>query len=285
MKRIALASILLLSCASTAFAAAGLSTVGRDLVVQGEVPGRVVAVLADVRVEGRVSGDVAVWGGDLSFGPSGSIGGNVWVLGGAIVAPPGRPLPVSGTVATPGRLLEIYLAETRRAPWEAGERAFAVRGLRVLALSLWLIGSLLLLFFFSSPYARAAARAEQNWSGALFAGVLGVLTLFLAAATVLTLLPAFLSVPLSLVIAAVAVAAKIFGMGALFLLVGQKLVRLVRSVAPPQRPVALTLGFLVLGAISLLPLVGPLVWSAASILAVGIAFASGFGTPRFRIAA
>lgn len=280
MKRIALASLLLLSCASTALAAAGLSTVGRDLVVQGEVPGRVVAVLANVRVEGRVAGDVAVWGGDLSFGPLGSVGGNVWVLGGEIVAPKGRPLPVSGTVATPGRLLEIYLAETRRAPWEAGERAFAVRGLRVVALSVWLLGSLLLLFFFSSPYARAAARAEQNWSGSLFAGVLGVLTLFLAAATALTLLPSFLSVPLSLVIAAVAVAAKIFGMGALFLLVGQKLVR---SVAPPQRPVALTLGFLLLGAISLIPLVGPLVWSAASILAVGIAFASGFGTPRFRV--
>ena len=280
MKRIALASLLLLSCASTALAAAGLSTVGRDLVVQGEVPGRVVAVLADVRVEGRVAGDVAVWGGDLSFGPLGSVGGNVWVLGGEIVAPEGRPLPVSGTVATPGRLLEIYLAETRRAPWEAGERAFAVRGLRVVALSVWLLGSLLLLFFFSSPYARAAARAEQNWSGSLFTGVLGVLTLFLAAATALTLLPSFLSVPLSLVIAAVAVAAKIFGMGALFLLVGQKLVR---SVAPPQRPVALTLGFLLLGAISLIPLVGPLVWSAASILAVGIAFASGFGTPRFRV--
>jgi hypothetical protein len=282
MRRIALVSLLLLSCASTALAAAGLSTVGRDLVVQGDVPGRVVAVLADVRIEGRVAGDVAVWGGDLSFGPAGSVGGNVWVLGGQILAPEGRPLPVSGTVATPGRLLEIYLSETRRAPWAASERAFAVRGLRVIALSVWLLGSLLLLFIFSSPYARAAARAEKNWSAALFAGVLGVLTLFLAAATALTLLPAFLSVPLSLVIAAVAVAAKIFGMGALFLLVGQKLVR---SVAPPQRPVALTLGFLLLGAISLIPLVGPLVWSAASILAVGIAFASGFGTPRFRVAA
>ncbi|MFN2387104.1 MAG: hypothetical protein ABR576_12625 [Thermoanaerobaculia bacterium] len=281
MKRTALASFLLAACASPTLAAAGLSTVGRDLVVEGQVPGRVVAVLADVRGEGRVAGDVAVWGGDLSFGPGGSVGGNIWVLGGEIVAPEGRPLPVAGTVAAPGRLLEIYLAETRRAPWAAGERAFAVRGLRVLALSLWLLGSLLLLFFFSSPYARAAARAEQNWSGALFAGVLGVLTLFLAAATALTLLPAFLSVPLSLAIAAVAIAAKIFGMGALFLLVGQKLVR---SVAPPRRPVALTLGFLLLGAISLIPLVGPLVWSAASILAVGIAFASGFGTPRFRVA-
>jgi hypothetical protein len=233
-------------------------------------------------VEGRVAGDVAVWGGDLSFGPGGSVGGNVWVLGGKILAPADRTVPVAGTVATPGRLFELYLTETRRAPWDTGGQAFALRGLRVLALAVWLLASLVLLFLFSSPFARAAARAERNWSGSLFAGVLGVLTLFLAAAAALTLLPAFVSVPLSLAIAALAVAAKIFGMGALFLLLGQKMVR---SVDPPRRPVALTAGFLLLGVVSLVPIVGPLVWSAASVIAVGIALASGFGTPRFRVAA
>lgn len=279
MKRVALL-LLLLAIASAAVAAPGVSAVGKDIVIRTEVPGRVVAVFSDVRLEARVAGDVAVWGGNLSFGPGGSVGGNVWVLGGEIIPAASGSLAVDGTIATPGRLLEIYLSETKRPPWDPSGRASAVRGLRVLVLSVWLFVSLLLLFFFSSPFARAASRAESSWSSSLFAGVLGVLTLFLAAATALTLLPAFLSVPLSLVIAAVAVAAKLFGMGALFLLVGQKLVR---SVSPPRRPIALTTGFLLLGAISLIPVVGPLVWSAASILAVGIALASGFGTPRLRV--
>jgi len=78
-----------------------------------------------------------------------------------------------------------------------------------------------------------------------------------------------------------AVAAKIFGMGALFLLVGQKLLA---TFAPSRRPVALALGFAVLGGISLLPIAGAIVWSAASIAAVGIAFLSRFGAPRFRLA-
>jgi len=275
-------ALFLFVSATSALGAAGISTVGRDLVVRSDVPGRVVAVLADVRLEGRVAGDVAVWGGSLSFGPGGSVGGNVWVFGGEIVTPRAGALPIAGTIATPGRLLELYLAETRRAPWAGGGRSAEVRGLRILALSVWLLGTLLLLFLFSSPFARAVETAQRNWSGALFAGVLGVLTLFLAAATALTLLPAFLSVPLSLAVAALAIVAKIFGMGALFLLLGQKLVR---SVAPPRRPVALTAGFLALGALSLIPVVGPVVWSAASVVAVGIAFASGFGTPRLRVTA
>ncbi|HEY3123641.1 MAG TPA: hypothetical protein VGK70_06225, partial [Thermoanaerobaculia bacterium] len=77
-----------------------------------------------------------------------------------------------------------------------------------------------------------------------------------------------------------AVAAKVFGMGALFLLLGQKLVR---SVAPAKRPAALAAGLALLGAVSLLPFIGSVVWSAASVVAVGIAFLTRFGIPRYRV--
>ncbi len=80
-----------------------------------------------------------------------------------------------------------------------------------------------------------------------------MLTLFLAAGAALSLLPAPLGIPIALASAAVAVVAKIFGMAALFLLVGQKLVK---SVAPARRPAALAAGFAVLGGVSLLPFVG-----------------------------
>ncbi len=275
------AVLLLLLAAPPTRAAAGLATVGRDLVITREVKGRVVAVASDIRVEARVAGDVVVWGGDLSFGPAGSVAGNVWVLGGEILAPAERPLPVAGSVSTPGSLLKLYLSETEKAPWDEGTRASVFRGLRLITLSIWLLGALLLLYFFGSAFVRAADRAERDWSGSLLAGVLGVLSLFLAAAAALALLPSTLSVPIALTLAAVAVAAKVFGMAALFLLLGQ---RLLKSVAPPKRPSALAAGFLLLAAVSLLPVVGPLLWSAASIAAVGIAFASRFGAPRFRVA-
>ena len=141
--------------------------------------------------------------------------------------------------------------------------------------------SLALLFCFASPFARAAASAGAHWQGTLLAGALGVLSLLLATVAALALLPPALSVPIALLLGSLAVAAKVFGMGALFLLLGQKLVR---SVAPAKRPAALAAGLALLGAVSLLPLVGSVVWSAASVVAVGIAFLTRFGTPRYRVA-
>ncbi len=239
------------------------------------------AVLSDVRIAARVSGDVVVWGGNVSFGPGGSVAGDLLVFGGSIESPPDRMVPVEGRVSTPGTLLRLYLSEMRRAPWEGvGAGGAVLSGLRLLALAAWLALALVLLYLFASPLARAALSAEDDWSSALLAGALGVLTLFLAAGAALSLLPSALAIPIALASAAVAVVAKIFGMVVIFLLLGQKLVK---SVAPARRPLALAAGFAVLGGISLVPFVGALVWSAASIVAVGIALVSRFGTPRYRI--
>jgi hypothetical protein len=257
-----------------------LTTVGRDLTISGNVSSRVVAVLGSVHLDARVDGDVIVWGGDVAFGPSGSVGGNLSVFGGRIEPPAAGPLPVEGTVSTPGTLLNVYLAEMHRAPWEAGARAAVFRGLRVIGLAVWLAGTLLLLYVFGSPVARAALCAQEQWGGALLAGTLTVLSLFLAAAAALALLPSGLSIPIALFLAGLAVGAKVFGMGALFLLLGQKLLK---NVSPARRPAALAVGFAVLGSVSLVPYVGAVVWSAASVVAVGIAMLSRFGTPRLRV--
>lgn len=280
-----LAALLFLSAAPAAPSGptipSAVTSVGRDLTISENVTGRVVAVFGKVLVNARVEGDVIVWGGTVSIGPGGSIGGNLSVFGGEIEAPPNGGLPVEGTVSTPGTLLNVYLAEMYRAPWDARSRTAAFRGLRVVGLAIWLAGSLLLLYLFGSPVARAALCAEEQWSGALLAGALTVLSFFLAAAAALALLPAGLSIPIALFVAGLAVGAKIFGMGALFLLLGQKLIQ---NVSPARRPVALAAGFAVLGALSLLPYVGGVVWSAASIVAVGVAMLSRFGTPRLSIA-
>jgi hypothetical protein len=279
----ALSLALLLAGAASASAAPGsITSVRRDIVVREPLPGRVVAVLSDVRIAARVSGDVVVWGGNVSFAPGGSVAGDLLVFGGRIESPSGTRLPVEGRVATPGSLLQVYLAEMRRAPWEGStERPSVVAGLRLIALAAWLAVALAILYLFASPLSRAAMSAEGDWSGALGAGALGVLTLFLAAGAALSLLPSPLAIPIAIASAALAVVAKIFGMAALFLLLGQ---RLVKSVAPAKRPLALAAGFVVLGGLSLVPFLGALVWSVASIAAVGLALLSRFGTPRYRVA-
>ena len=284
MKLAAAAALLFLPVPALAASPPSVGSLGRDLVLSQSVPGRVVAVASNVSIESAVAGDVIVWGGDVSFGPNGSIAGNLVVFGGAIrdrIGPSGRPLPVAGTVSTPGTLLPLYLAEMRRAPWETSVLSPVVWGFKLLALAAWLAIAVALLYVFGSPLARAADRAESDWAGALTAGALGVLTIFLAAAATLTLLPSSIAVPIALLLGVAAVAAKVFGMGALFLLVGQKLLD---SFSPARRPAALALGFAVLGGISLLPVAGAIVWSVASIVAVGVAFLSRFGSPRFRVA-
>jgi len=216
-----------------------------------------------------VSGDVVVWGGNVSFSPGGSVAGDLLVFGGTIEAPPGGALPVEGRVATPVSLLNVYLAEMQRAPWEASRAGASILGgLHLMALSAWLAVALAVLYFFSSPLSRAAMSAENDWTGALAAGVLGVLTLFLTAGAALSLLPSAVAIPIALASAAVAVGAKVFGMAALFLLVGQ---RILKSVAPARRPAAVAAGFVLLGGLSLVPMLGAVVWSAASIVAVGVA--------------
>jgi len=278
----ALALGLLLGPAAAVAAPGSITSVRRDVFVNQAIQGRVIAILSDVRVAARVSGDVVVWGGDVSFAPGGSIAGDLLVFGGSIEPPPGGVLPVEGRVATPGSLARVYLAEMRRAPWERSSAGPSVLGgLHLIALSAWLAVALALLYFFSSPLSRAAMSAEDDWTGSLAAGALGVLTLFLTAGAALSLLPSAFAIPIALASAALAVVAKVFGMTALFLLLGQKLLK---SVAPPRRPAALAAGFLVLGAVSLVPLLGAIVWSAASIVAVGVALMSRFGTPRYRIA-
>jgi hypothetical protein len=256
------------------------TSVGRPLDVREPVAGNVVGILSKVTIASHVTGNVVVWGGDVVFEPGGSVDGNLSIFGGDVLGARG-PLPVAGAVSTPGSLLRLYLDEMHRAPWEETSRLSALRGLRVLGLAVWLLGSLALLYVFGSPFARAAAAADGDWGRALLAGALGVLTMFLTASASLALLPAALSIPIALAVAAFGVVAKIFGMGALFLFVGQKLLR---DFAPAKRPLALAAGFALVGGLSLVPFVGALAWSIASIVAVGIALASRFGRPRFEIA-
>ena len=165
-----LGALVLTAAVSAAPAPAARRAFGRDLDVSSPVSGNVVGVLSDVRIDAPVSGNVIVWGGTARFGPKGSVEGNLSVFGGDVVFPPGRPAPVRGAISTPGSLLRLYLEEMHRAPWDEPARLAAVRGVRLVTLSIWLLGSLVLLYFFGSSFARAAARAEEDWAGSLLAG-------------------------------------------------------------------------------------------------------------------
>jgi hypothetical protein len=136
-----------------------------------------------------------------------------------------------------------------------------------------MVASAIVLRFRGSGVARASLAIEENPALAAAAGVTGIAFLFLAGVAAFTAFPAALRVPAAALILAAAFGAKLFGMTALFLFTGQKLAG---KFAPAARPAALALG---------LAIAGPILWSAASVLAVGAAIFTRMGSPRFRVSA
>ena len=276
-----------LALAAAAARAQSVTSVRSPVLVASPVAGRVVSVGGDVTIRARVSGDVVAWGGDVRIEPGGMVEGDVVDFGGRVAAPPGA---VGGRVLTPGSLAAIYLAEAQSAPWSRENPASALggvrwrtfAGLRLFVLALWMVASAIVLRFRGSGVARASLALEENPALAAAAGVIGIVFLFLAGVAAFTAFPAALRVPAAALILAAAFGAKLFGMTALFLFTGQKLAG---KFAPAARPAALALGLAICGAVSLVPIAGPILWSAASVLAVGAAIFTRMGSPRFRVSA
>ena len=255
-------------------------TVGRPLDITAPVAGRVLSVGGDLRIRSRVEGDVVSWGGDVGISGAGSVTGDLIVFGGSVSGAEGK---VAGRILTPGSLAAIYLAEARQLPWRhaPGSRSATLVGIRLFVLALWLAASTLVLWLFGSPVARAAVCLEESPGNAAAAGILTIALLFLLAVTALAELSGAAAETAAILIAALAMGLKIFGMTGFFLFLGQKLTR---RHAPRARPAAMALGLLAAGALSLVPVAGPILWSAASIFAVGAAAFTRFGSPRFRVA-
>lgn len=275
-------SVLLSLAASGAAAARGesLVAVGKSLTVASPVVGRVVGVAADVDVRAPVSGDVVAWGGRVRLSPGAAIGGSLIAFGAEVTGDLGS---VAGKIVTPGSLAELYLSEAKRGPFRpaSGRDAATAAGLRLLVLAIWALLSSAVLRLWAGPVARAAQCFEDSPGAAASAGVAGVAFLLLSGVTALSAFPPVSRVASAAVILAAAAALKIFGMTALFLFLGQKISR---RYAPRQRPAALAIGLAAAGLVSLVPVAGPLVWSAASVFAVGASVYTRFGASRFRVA-
>ena len=152
--------------------------------------------------------------------------------------------------------------------------------LRLLLLALWLVAGLLVLR--ATPRrVDAAARSLHGTVGKTAAlGAGAVVTGMLLSALLLSTVPAQAALAATAAVVLALAAAKVFGLAALFVVVG-------RAVAARSRrgsllfgdPSALALGLLALGLVSLLPGVGPLAWAAASLVGVGLALGTSFGRP------
>ena len=228
--------------------------VDRDEVVQGDMN----VLFGSATIEGRINGNLNVFGGGIDVRPGAEITGQTNAVGGGYAQ--------------------------ALAPWVPAEASLPSAGNSRVALTL-AYSAVVVLFFLIFPVRVRIAldRVEQHPGLSAAVGVLALVAVFPIA---LLLFVSFIGWPL-IPLEILAVAVGIFiGQAALGMLVGRRLYELIRPHATPAPLAALVLGLALLAAAEMVPIAGyfvlPVVWFiglGATILAF-IREGSSLGAPR-----
>lgn len=240
---------------------------GHDTVISSPVRGSVQVFGGSVEVRDVIARDLLVFGGNVTFSGRGRVKGNVIYAGGRVI---------KGENRVGGRVYPLTSVE--------GAAASMTKSAVVLTLLVvWLIASVIVTLV--SPREVRLSSIEVRAS-ALHCFALGLvaLTSFVLTAIVFSyLVPYLIGVPLLAALGVFAVLTKVYGMVAVFhavgtIVAGSRTREQLSSRKWLRGDLAMVVvGVLILGAIRLIPVVGTLVWSLASIFGIGVALATKFG--------
>ncbi len=234
-----------------------VATFGGSVKVRGAVQGSVIALGGSVDIEtaGKVEGDLICFGGTVSQETRERVAGKVVMLGS-----PGRLFGLGGQSVDD---MPVGFLQSLRWPL-------------VLLLG-WLVVALVVGLAFPGQVAVAAGELARRPLFNGLAGLLGVaaLCLSLAASVLLSLL--IVGIPLLVIFFVTGLVLKVFGMVAVFHLVGRWIGG--RTAGGDPNPLLLTmLGFFAVGLVRLIPWAGQLVWLLAGIMGIGVALTTKFGS-------
>jgi hypothetical protein len=232
----------------------------RDLILLG--------ASATIRRGARVDGDVLSVGGSLTFeGTPGDHSSNATT---SAISP-----QVGGHVRTITALEAAVLSELETSPLTSGKASPLVLSFRLFLLFCWLVVSIGLLLFAPRRVLRAADETRGRLAFLAALGATTVLTAVFLTAFALSILPARIALVLGVTLLCALAATKIFGLVALFVVLGRRATRgAVRGDLLFGDPTALAFGLLLLGLASLIPVAGPLVWGLASLAGIGVSLAA-----------
>lgn len=150
-------------------------------------------------------------------------------------------------------------------------------------LFVWLIGAIVLTLASPRDVRYSSAEARLSPLHCAMVGLVALTSFVLTAVLFNYLVPYVVGMPLLIALGVFAILTKIYGMIAVFHAVGSMIAG-ARSVEQLTRrrwlrgdlAMAVT-GVAILGAIRLIPVVGQIVWAAASVFGVGVALATKFG--------
>ena len=263
---------------------------GRPLFLEGELDGSAVLVgAARATVSGRIRRDLILLGADATILHGAVIDGDVLAVGGSLTFEEnsgGHP-QVRGRVRTISALEAAVLSELETSPLTRGKSSPLVLSFRLFLLSAWLVVSFGLLFLAPRRLLRAADDVPGRLAFLAALGATAVLTAFFSVAFALSILPARPALAVGATFLAALVAAKIFGLTVVFVVLGRRITRGARRGSLLfGDPAALAAGLLLLGLLSLLPVLGPLLWGLSSLAGIGAALAAAVSRePRLVLAA
>ena len=263
---------------------AALVSFGKPLTINEPVNGNVQVVLGSVLVNSSITGDLAVFGGSIRFGKNGRVTGDVVSFGGAVTG------AAEGSVG--GELIAFASNAPRlREDASVGPLARAIYepaslvalAIKVALMIAWLLVALVLALTNGREIRSSAVELRVSPFHTFALGLVAFTSFVLTAVLFTYLVPYLIGIPLLALLGVVAVLTKVYGMIAVFHLVGSLL-------AGPRTPADINrrkffrgdmamvlVGVLVLGAVRLIPVIGDLVWIGASLFGIGVALATKFG--------
>jgi hypothetical protein len=240
---------------------------GKNANVDKPVDGSLQVYGGSARVSAPITGDLLVIGGDVAIVDGGKVGGNVIYGGGNITGADGH---VGGRVYS--------LATLQGATATITKTAVALSLLFV-----WFIVAVLITIVSGREvrYSSIEIRASALYCFAL--GLVAFTSFVLTAIVFSYLVPYLIGIPLLAALAVFAILTKVYGMIAVFhavgtLVAGSRTREQLASRKWFRGDLAMVVvGIFILGAIRLIPAVGPIVWSISSVFGVGVALATRFG--------
>lgn len=254
-----------------------LVAVGRDLTLAGEALADVAVISGAAQVSGSIAGDLIVLSGDARLASTARVDGDVFALGGRVIAEPGAR--IGGRTASYPTFSAAWLTLLEGPSLGLEASSPMVLGGKLGVLAAW-TAVLLLLFAASGRGILSTSEAVRTEPLHSFVvGITAVLALVVTALFLTALFAALVGLPLLGLVLVAALVLKFWGMVAVFHAFGAALARAFRrrarnALAPLH---AACLGLAVLGVLKFLPFVGVVVWTAATLVGIGATLTTKFG--------
>lgn len=251
-------------------------TFGGELNVPGAVTRDLVAFGGKAKCSGQVEGSVVAFGGVTRFQPGARVGEDVVVLGGVIEGADQASIEGKTVSKAPfGCMTSEDFCTDFGSFFDIWFSAVAI-ALRIFMVLLWIGVALLLEALMGERIGNAAQNMREHW---LRNTLIGFLWCFVALALfVIFILLCFvlIGVPFLLLLLVFAAAVWVFGMVAVFRMLGEALAR---AMGQPRMSTyaAVSLGALLVALIKIIPVLGTLAGLVLALLGMGTALMTRFG--------